>query len=485
MAAPTLANIYVPTSNWGSTADGATRSTASFSTSTGDLIVILGSAALSDKSFAAAGPSASGATITWTSQENVGTSGNFCRAQAYTGQVTSGSGTTTISWVNDGGTGTRFWGFIVYHFTAHGGVGAAESSTAAGTAPSRAITTTGADSAVVYLSADWSAIDGASRTWRTINSITPTSGNGFEKVYFRDSSQYTVYSAIWNGVGTAGSKTSGLSAPTGQDASMIAIEVLGTSSSGAISGTSSLTFAVANGALTGTGALSGTSSLTTAVANATLAGTGAMSATSSLTFTVSTPILTGAGALTGASTLTFDATGTLTGAGELTGATSTLTFTSEGNLGALAQISGASTLTFSVPDGVLAGFYAISGTSSLSFSMSTPTLLGAGSMTGTSSLTFSPTATLTGAGALTSGTSSLTFAVADADLDGILPGAISGTSSLSFSISTPVLTGAAPLSGTSSLIFTVTGGAPLPGNGIGSSFVSITYDLTLGKEYHG
>lgn len=232
MAAPTFIQELEPTSNWGSTADAATRTTSSFDVQSGDTLVILGCAALSDKSFAAAGPSATGGSITWTLQEDVGTSGNFCRATAYSGAVGATASGITVSWVNDGGTGTRFWGFTLYHFRGSDGIGAAESSTAAGTAPSRAITTTQADSAVVYLNGDWSAVDGSSRTWRTINSITPTSGNSLERVYFRDSSQYTVYSGYWNDVGAIGAKTSGLSAPSGQDASMIAIEVKGSSGGG-------------------------------------------------------------------------------------------------------------------------------------------------------------------------------------------------------------------------------------------------------------
>lgn len=228
MAAPTFVGTYVPASNWGSTADGATRTSTSFDVVTGDILVIMGQAALSDKSFAAAGPSATGGSITWTSQINVGTSGNFNRGQAYTGIVGATATGITVSWVNDGGTGTRFWGFRITHWRGSDGIGASPASgTVAATAPSRAITTTQDDSAIMAQFGDWSAVDGAVRTWRTINSITPTAGNGFELGYFRDSSQYTVYTAIWNGVGTAGSKTTGLSGPSGQDSTQMAIEIKG------------------------------------------------------------------------------------------------------------------------------------------------------------------------------------------------------------------------------------------------------------------
>jgi hypothetical protein len=94
-----------------------------------------------------------------------------------------------------------------------------------------ALTTTGANSAVINIVGDWNAVDGASRVWRTINSITPSSGAGTEGLYLLDTGLATIYSARWTDVGAAGSKTTGLSAPTGQKYSIIAIEVLGSASS--------------------------------------------------------------------------------------------------------------------------------------------------------------------------------------------------------------------------------------------------------------
>jgi len=95
----------------------------------------------------------------------------------------------------------------------------------AGTVPLLDLTTTGDGSAVTYFQSDWNSVN-AARTWRTINSITPTAGNGFEKLFARSGTSQAVYSAYWGDVGTAGVKTTGLSAPTGELPNAIAVEVL-------------------------------------------------------------------------------------------------------------------------------------------------------------------------------------------------------------------------------------------------------------------
>jgi hypothetical protein len=118
----------------------------------------------------------------------------------------------------------------VLQFRDSDGVGASVSNNTTGT-PSISITTTQDNSAVAVIIIDWNAADGASRTWLTVNSITPTSGNGGERTYFRNASFYTVYAAYWSDVGAAGAKTVGLSAPGSQQYSIIAVEVKGAASS--------------------------------------------------------------------------------------------------------------------------------------------------------------------------------------------------------------------------------------------------------------
>jgi hypothetical protein len=105
------------------------------------------------------------------------------------------------------------WGFRVYQFAAGASIG---NGGIVGfrldrCTESQAITTTQDNSAIVYVGADWTATDGATRTWRTINGITPTSGKWpgeglLPRVRF---TQYTVYTGYWNDAGAAGSKTTG------------------------------------------------------------------------------------------------------------------------------------------------------------------------------------------------------------------------------------------------------------------------------------
>lgn len=290
--------------------------------------------------------------------------------------------------------------------------------------------------------------------------------------------QFLVFSSPWSIVGTA--------QPGDAGGYNFDIELVETNdpAGGAISGTSSLTFAVGGAALTGKGALAGTSSLTFATPVATLRGTGAMSATSSITFNVPNSSLAGFSSISGTSSLTFAVgSGILLGKGAMAG-TSSLTFaTPVAALRGFGAMTGASSLTFSPTAGGTAYAFA-SGTSSLTFGP-TGTLRGSAPLSGTSSLSFATAnATLLGSTAL-SGTSSLSFTTAAA-LTGSAPGAMSGTSSLTFSTSTAALLGSGSMSGTSSLTFTVMNGGSdgYPyGNMIAGAMMSLTYDLTLGKEY--
>jgi hypothetical protein len=131
----------------------------------------------------------------------------------------------TVSIASSGSTGS--WGLSVLQFRNATAVGASAGTNAASGGPSQAITTTQDNSAIVCVNTDFAAIDGTSRTWRTINSIIPTAGNGMERVYANPTGAYTAYVAYWTDAGTAGAKTAGLSAPVGQTYNIVAVEVKG------------------------------------------------------------------------------------------------------------------------------------------------------------------------------------------------------------------------------------------------------------------
>lgn len=88
--------------------------------------------------------------------------------------------------------------------------------------PSQAITTGAPDSALTGVICDWNAADGASRTWLSINGSAIT-----EDHYVRNASTHTAYAGRHPNVGTAASKTFGLSAPGSQKYSIAVLELRG------------------------------------------------------------------------------------------------------------------------------------------------------------------------------------------------------------------------------------------------------------------
>lgn len=189
----------------------------------GDVIVAL--AAAENGNATALAPTLTGESFT--SRFEGGASGSSCEIDARTAVIASAGSSETVSFAATGA-GSDWWGANVLTFRASDGVGNVASTLAGGSAPSLAITTTQDNSALAVVVADFAAVDGTTRTWRTVNGTTPTAGNGFELTYFRNASHYTVYVAYWPDAGAAGSKTVGLSAPTGQSPSMAAIEIKGT-----------------------------------------------------------------------------------------------------------------------------------------------------------------------------------------------------------------------------------------------------------------
>lgn len=171
-----------------------------------------------------------GNSLTYTLAQSI-TLTDWCQAYGWTAPDDTGGAGWTLS-VSETGSGAPPWGFTALRFSGSDGFGASAKTNVDGAAPSLDITTQQDNSAIVVMVGDWNAVDGSSRTWRTVNGITPTAANSLERVYARDAVNYTVYVAYYSDAGTAGTKTVGLSAPTGQKYSIIAIEVKGTASGG-------------------------------------------------------------------------------------------------------------------------------------------------------------------------------------------------------------------------------------------------------------
>lgn len=217
MATPPTFVAEYEVASWDTSKASATA--ASVAVETGDVLVC----ACGSEDNATQISSVAGGSLTWTEQQGVEVA-SYTTAYIFTAVATS----TTSFTVTVTASNTSFkWGFSLTVWRGSDGVGASNKANTASEAPSLSLTTQEANSAIVYLNGDWTAADGASRTWRAINSITPTAGNNRERVYFRNSANYTVYSAYWEDAGAAGAKTTGLTAPTAQKCSKVAVEVKG------------------------------------------------------------------------------------------------------------------------------------------------------------------------------------------------------------------------------------------------------------------
>jgi len=209
MTAATL--ISYTASTWDIQAISDTKMISGIAVNAGDVLVA--SFASEEYDVAKLGDVTSSGGETWTEQTGVKVSGN-CSVGAYTTTVISTGSIDVTAHLIDASDDK--WGFAVYVFRGSSGVGASASTTGTG-APSLPFTTTGANSSVAIIIADWNAVDGASRAWRS---------GATDKGYFRNAAAYTVYSGAVIDSSTAGAKTEGLTAPTGQKYSIAAVEVL-------------------------------------------------------------------------------------------------------------------------------------------------------------------------------------------------------------------------------------------------------------------
>lgn len=220
MATPaTLVATYQTT--WSSNSSPASTSVT---TAVGDVLVCV--ATSEDASTTLATP-AGGTGLTWTLRQSVVVS-SYTTAYVWTATATTAETfTMTIT-----ATGGGVIGFAVRRYSGSDGYDSSSKTNVSSGAPSLALTTTTDNCAIVVINSDWAAVDGTTRTWRTVNSITPTAGNGGEINYYRNASIYATYAASWSDAGTAGSKTVGLSAPSGQKYSIVACAIKGAAGGG-------------------------------------------------------------------------------------------------------------------------------------------------------------------------------------------------------------------------------------------------------------
>ena len=209
MAAPTF--VAEAESVWNTT---TSPKTVSITVDNGDVVVVC---AGTDATGGLGSPSGGGLTYTLQQADGV---------VAVVVHTTIGTSTQTFTLSQPDPGGADF-GVNALRFAATAGVGASTVATVSGVDGSVSLTTQADNSAVVVLIVDFGAVDGAARTWKTVNGITPTVGNGLEATYNLDAGIYTVYAAYYSDAGAAGANTFGISAPTGGNYSVIAVEVKG------------------------------------------------------------------------------------------------------------------------------------------------------------------------------------------------------------------------------------------------------------------
>jgi hypothetical protein len=164
---------------------------------------------------------------TWTSLGTTGFGlGTESAAQVWS-TTWAATGTLTVTVTRTASGNTPQHALQAHVWRDHDGTGAVAIDNDAGTAPSLDVTTTSDNSGVSTFVDDFNAADGASRTWRTINSSAMT-----ETYYLRNAAAHTVYGGYRANAGTAGVKTTGLSAPTGQRPAVISVEVKGLAGAG-------------------------------------------------------------------------------------------------------------------------------------------------------------------------------------------------------------------------------------------------------------
>lgn len=167
-----------------------------------------------------------GTHLTYTLHQTIAVT-DFCYLRLWSAFVDGGqSGPFNLN-VARGGT-AGIWGYNCLRFSGVSAIGAtAQNNGEDGQGNQKDMTTLGDNSVVVEFNGDWNAADGTTRTWRTVNGVAPSAGNGFEKTYQSNGGNYATYGAYWPDTGTAGSKTFGMTVPALQRFALGLIELRG------------------------------------------------------------------------------------------------------------------------------------------------------------------------------------------------------------------------------------------------------------------
>jgi hypothetical protein len=204
---PTYINTFGPT-----TISNQVAQSAVVTANAGDLLIL--SATAGTDTWKANITAAGGQT--WTQRADLGPgSGTASFVRVWTATAAS-TGTFTVTLTPSDSAGHNW--FMQVQVFRNGVYAGVASILAGGSAPSLSITTTNANSAIAMVVSDFNAISGASRAYRT-------GAGAFSETQYVTSTFFTYYNGYHADAGTAAAKTVGLTAPTGQAPTMVAIEV--------------------------------------------------------------------------------------------------------------------------------------------------------------------------------------------------------------------------------------------------------------------
>jgi hypothetical protein len=210
----TLATV-VPSAN--AFAGATTPDTASISVVTGDYLVVMGCSGSSTQDMSA--PSGGGLTYTFGNSAGVNLA-NLNGVDLYYTAITTPQ-TFTVSRTISPNNSTS-WGFILFRFSGVTAIGAnATGGNATASLPSVSITTGAVNSAIVMINTDYLEVLTAPTY------LTATAGTFVEQNHTENTGVGTVFAGWYPNAGTAGVKTIGLTVPTNQQWSLVALELQG------------------------------------------------------------------------------------------------------------------------------------------------------------------------------------------------------------------------------------------------------------------
>ncbi len=215
MAAPTLVSTTELT--WSGTT--SPRTSASITVQAGDRLVVKASGSTSNGALSVS----DSASLTWSTTSD--TTSGYNPVYLSTSSAVAASGTLTVTVTR--ASGSSYFGAEIEVWRASDGFGTPVNGRGSSSAPSLAITTTAANSAISYLNSDNNSSSVSGRAWRTINSASPTEQQA-------STPGSTFFVGTWTDAGAAGSKTAGLTTPSSQKWAALAVEVLAQSATPAL-----------------------------------------------------------------------------------------------------------------------------------------------------------------------------------------------------------------------------------------------------------